>query len=466
MSGYSRRSGDGDPLWIIDVCYHWGMNNPLAAEARIDEKMFTMELIPFPKPPPAEPLPLEKWLRRVDRAESGRDAFFRGRDEEYEMFRSAVMSLDDGVVGGGTMIFQGAPGAGKSALMAECVESVRHHSTPENPWVAVIVKPGSLRFPDRVVRGMVHAVNLEGERLRQASSGSISSMLGKVLDRGLEMLREIPERDVSVGGVSWSGRDRDVSAEGLFEHAAPVLGRFHIVVCVDEAQNTPVSDMTRDVIDCLHDPPGNLPLVTAFFGLSNTQDVLRQCGLSRFADERVVDIDPLPMKDAASAIQGVFDAYGFMGMAEDRKAWVRNLAELSQGWPQHINRVAVAAARVIGDNDGWIGADHLEKALERGRERKDAYYAGRLAAGSRPPRIYRKMALVAGENGGVLSCDDIESLIEEMLGKTGETLDNFLTDALHAGLLAPMKELPYHYRIPVPSFGDYLRALPVEPIRN
>ena len=42
-------------------------------------------------------------------------------------------------------------------------------------------------------------------------------------------------------------------------------------------------------------------------------------------------------------------------------------------------------------------------------------------------------------------------------------MEDFLTDALHAGLLAPAPELPDHYRIPIPSLGDYLRALPAAP---
>ena len=42
-------------------------------------------------------------------------------------------------------------------------------------------------------------------------------------------------------------------------------------------------------------------------------------------------------------------------------------------------------------------------------------------------------------------------------------MEDFLTKALHAGLLAPTREIHDHYRIPIPSFGDWLRALPVEP---
>ena len=64
----------------------------------------------FPKPPPATPLPEDVWLNQTDRAEVGRESFFSGRAAEYEVFRKSVSSLASGRVGGGTMIFQGAPG--------------------------------------------------------------------------------------------------------------------------------------------------------------------------------------------------------------------------------------------------------------------------------------------------------------------------------------------------------------------
>ena len=144
---------------------------------------------PFPKPPPADPLPLETWLDQTDRSEVGREPFFRGRDAEFNVFRRAAGSLHDGRVGGGTMVFQGAPGAGKSALMEECMEAVRRHSTPEAPWVAVAMYPDALRYPDRVVRGMVDAANAESERLREKSSGGIARVLGDLLDRGRQILQ-------------------------------------------------------------------------------------------------------------------------------------------------------------------------------------------------------------------------------------------------------------------------------------
>ena len=79
---------------------------------------------PFPKPPLVNPLPLDGYLDRTDRAKVGRSAFFCGREIEYEVFRKAVISLNAGHVGGGTMLFQGAPGVGKTTLMLECMEAV------------------------------------------------------------------------------------------------------------------------------------------------------------------------------------------------------------------------------------------------------------------------------------------------------------------------------------------------------
>ncbi len=402
-------------------------------------------------------------MRRADRAESGREAFFRGRDAEFEVFRSAVTSLSGGILGGGTMIFHGAPGAGKSALMQEFKEAVRCHSKPEAPWITVSINPYSLQSPVDVIETIFEAVNTEIERLRELiSDTALTIALNSLFDLSREMYQELSQRGGGAFGLSVGGRrDDGVPAGRIFRNAAPFLRKFHIVVCVDEAQNIPVSDKTKDVLDCLHRDSQGIPLLVAFFGLSDTLDVLRQCGLSRFADERIVNLEPLSHEDTACAIQNVFDVYDFKGTPEERATWVDSLAQLSQGWPQHINRVAVAAVRVIRHRGGQIEGHLLEQALERGKERKDDYYAGRLAAGSNRAWVYRQLALAAEENGGALSYDEIDLLTECARNRTGETPDEFLTNTLHAGLLAPARNIPDHYRIPIPSMGDYLKMLPV-----
>ena len=366
------------------------------------------------------------------------------------------------------MVFQGAPGAGKSALMEECMEAVRRHSTPEAPWVAVAIRPETLKSAVDVMMLLIEAANAEGERLSRVASRAIVGKLEELLAVGQRLYDELSQRGIGVAGISVGGKpeagdngNTDMPSERIFRNAAPLLENLHLVVFVDEAQNIPVSGPTKGVMDCLHNPPGKIPLVTAFFGLSDTQNVLRQCGLSRFASRRVVSLDPLPHDDSACAIRAALGAYGFTGTQEDREVWVTRLAELSQGWPQHINRVAVAACDIIQSNGGRIDSAHLDETMAAAEEYKNEYYASRLAAGSSRSWVYRGLALAAEENGGRLSYDEIESLTEEVRGKTGESMEDFLTEALHAGLLAPTWEIPDHYRIPIPSFGDYLRALPV-----
>ncbi len=425
---------------------------------------------PFPKPLLAEPLPEEIWFEQTDRSEVGRESFFYGRDAEYDVFRSAVESLGEGIVGGGTMIFHGAPGAGKTALMLECMEAVRCHSTPDDPWVAVSIQAESLKFPTQVVGMIVNAANTESERLSKIAPSAISGKLEDCLKLGRELFQDLSERGAGVAGFSVGGKaeprdpsDSSLPAGWIFAGAAPLLKNFHVVVFVDEAQNTPVVGTTRGVMDCLNNPPKDIPLVTAFFGLSDIQQVLRECGFSRFPAGRVVNLEPLSMDDAAGSFRRMLDTY-FTGEAEEKSHWESALAELSQGWPQHINRIGVAAGRVIRANQGRLERHLLEEALEKGTERKNDYYAGRLAAGSQDPGLYKHLALTADRHPNrILSRNEIIRLAAPELEVTQESFNDFLKNALHAGLLAPVVSLPHHYQFPTPSLSDYLRSLPVEP---
>ncbi|MCY4150094.1 MAG: hypothetical protein OXF73_12255 [Gammaproteobacteria bacterium] len=199
-------------------------------------------------------------MRRTDRGESSREAFFRGRETEYDIFRDAVMSLDDGVIGGGTMIFQGAPGAGKTALMMECMEAVRLHSTPEDPWVAVSIGPATLRSAAGIIMIMIEESNRERERLLDRFPEQVPRKLEKLKGIGQKLLSELAKLGytVSAGGldVTMHGKpvsdhsQEDILAEQLFRDAAPLFKDIRMVIFVDEAQNTPVSESTKAAMDC------------------------------------------------------------------------------------------------------------------------------------------------------------------------------------------------------------------------
>ncbi|MCY4219597.1 MAG: ATP-binding protein [Gammaproteobacteria bacterium] len=427
-----------------------------------------MNQIIFPKPTPAEPLPLQEWLKLTDRAEVGREPFFRGRDNEYRVFRDALSSLDEGHIGGGSMIFQGAPGAGKTALMQECMEAVRQHSTPDNPWVAVNIKPQNLESATEVVMLLVDAANAESNRLSEVSSGSSIKKINSIIEIGRKMYHDLSQRGIGIAGISVGGKlrndqDAKIYSQRVFRDAASLLKSFHIVVVVDEAQNIPIEKTTKGVVDCLHNPPSEIPLIAAFFGLSDTEEVLSKCGVSRPADERVVTLELLSHKESSEVMMSIFESYKFIGSQEDIETWVKCLAELSQGWPQHISRVSVVAARVISSNDKRIKAKLLKQVLAEGQKRKDNYYAMILRRCSGQLWIYKKLAMIASEKNDILSLDDILYLAKFARNKKAEPIKDFLTEALHAGILIETRNPPNYYRIPIPSLCDYLLTLSEDP---
>ncbi len=428
---------------------------------------------PFPKPLPAKPLSEKVWLGRTDRSEVGREPFFFGRDSEYDIFRETADSLFSGLVGGGTLIFQGSPGSGKTALMLECMEAVRRHSTPNDSWVAVNLHPGTLNSPVDAMMELIDAANKECERLSEMASNGVALKFRKLIKKGRKLYAELSERGGGMAGISIGGKsqssarsDMPLTSARVFRSAAPLLEQIHLVVFVDEAQNIPVTRTTRDLLDCLHRDSQGIPLVAVFFGLSDTLDVLRQCGLSRFAADRVVNLEPLSMAEAVSSFRRLLDSY-YTGSQEQKSDWANALAKLSQGWPQHVNRIGVAAGRVIRANQGQLMPSLLEQALAKGEEQKNAYYSSRIEAGSSRSWIYKQLAVTAGskkgELAGTLSCDEIDLLTEAVRERKNETVEEFLSNALHAGILAPVQGMPDQYKIPIPSLADYLRSLPVEP---
>ena len=78
-----------------------------------------------------EPLGLDPYLRSDDRAEGfhGRTPFFEGRDEPLQAFDLVIKAVSAGRFSDQTMVFQGAPGAGKSALLEECVDRLVRRSS-------------------------------------------------------------------------------------------------------------------------------------------------------------------------------------------------------------------------------------------------------------------------------------------------------------------------------------------------
>lgn len=434
----------------------------------------------FLMPPPTKPVPLDVWIDDADRADVGRDAFFAGREGEFDAFRRGVRGLANRRVGGGTIVFQGAPGAGKTALMHECVEAVRRHSTAAAPWIAVQVGTRALEWPEAVLAAMGRELELELERLSGDAPRGVGDRLSDWLGALAEMGKNLSERGFGFGGAHLGPARRapespEYPAEEILRGASKPLSGAGIVVFVDEAQNIRGGHdgPAADLVQALHEGRTGLSLLPVFFGLGNTRKVLSDLGVSRLADERLVEMGRMSDAEVAESLNRAFDAYDLAPPGPGRDEWIDVLADEAMGWPQHLSRMAVAAGRVLATNGGDLGRDHLDAAVLAGRAAKVRYYEMLLERAPLAADVYRRLGEAARKVGREwLSRSEIGHIAESELNAAGMSPADFVNRSLRAGVLSgkPARPagpngpaLPERYALPAPSLGDYLRGLPDEP---
>ncbi|MCY4218125.1 MAG: hypothetical protein OXE56_02480 [Gammaproteobacteria bacterium] len=342
--------------------------------------------------------------------------------------------------------------------------------------MAVPVEADTLNSACAVVKIMIEEAKREQERLLARFPGRVSRNMEKLKDIGKKLLEDITKRayTISTAGVDLTlhGQSKNIlnlkniPAELVFRDVAPLFENIRLVVFIDEAQNIPIGIPTNGVMSFLHRNTQGIPLITAFFGLSDTENRLSKCGLSRPPDERVVNLGLLTHEEAFEAINRVLASYNFTNSLENSEIWINRLAQLSQGWPQHINRVSVAACRVIAKHEGIINKKLLELAIKKGKKSKQNYYDMIIRRCSAQPWVYKKLAQIANNRDGFLSLDDILQIAQYARTKKGTPVDDFLADVLHAGVLIETRHPPSRYQITIPSLGDYLQSLDEEPPPN
>ena len=107
----------------------------------------------------------------------------------------------------------------------------------------------------------------------------------------------------------------------------------------------------------------------------------------------------------------------------------------------------------------------LDEALARGAESKAEYYGtlvGGLPAGHLG--VYKRLALGPSDAaaGGAMSEDAVRD-VARAAGLPDADHVEWLADALHRGLLAPLPGTSGVYHVPLPYLAAHLCALPVAP---
>ena len=407
---------------------------------------------------------------------------FVGRGEFIREFQRDIQTRTrkwyDGKPGpwkGGSWLFQGAPGAGKTALLRELKKITIPNSIgrPVNPDVCMLKK-----------EALNSDTKLESELLALFPG----NWLG-------DLIREIGLRLSLFGGGGEISAEKQAATKAWRRKVKKAMnnpGAFRpLLVMIDEAQE--IEDKARAQLGWLHEGTHGLPILPVFGGLAWTRKRFKKMGLSRIDGNRAITLEALSEEDRQEAVHRFFEKYRIVASPQAREQWAQAIAEDCMGWPQHLHfslqgmALALIAPGVDGNLD-LLDEKDLATARQYAEEHRNDYYSDRLdskelerkdilvahgAKACNPDRTTTPFALArviheASEKAGGAGTMSASALPE------GMNATQFVDVMERAGILheyRPVskttgKPLPLQVKIPIPSFRTYLLDIlesPTEP---
>lgn len=431
---------------------------------------------------------LEDFLADVDRAElNGRGVpFFSGREREIKAFRHIVNRLSRGRQGNATIVIEGPPGAGKSALLAQFQEEISSLPPTESgqrEWLPVFLPANLAEAPKEIARAIDRAISLRlADEILRSKSQPASSLIARFQaaigqKAGIKNVREAARKLAVRGGGAFGmsiGPSPHEPIGSLADAVARRAEQWHewqIVLLIDEAQQ--ISDKRpgdiSGTLSSIHQ--GGIPAPISFcaFGLPGTWAALEGVNVSRSlggADLRVAALDESATRNAVNRCFRAFEV-------RNAQAWQRAIVERSANWPQHLATYLVSAMSEIrrqSPNEQHLDARtaSLTAAVAHGDEGRQSYYARRLEGLTRGHGRFQGYAEAVVSsfraNVGQLSWEDVKCALRTRNSTVSdEVVDQFTTMAEHSGLMRRNPVEPT-YQMPIPSFAGYLLNEPLPEI--
>ena len=349
--------------------------------------------------------------------------YFHGRKRILSDFNELIAraNLTDS---GTTFLIQGAPGAGKTALLAE---SERLAQTSE--WETTEISSAALWDPNELQQ------SLKLRRTWKVGGGSAR---------------------VGISGIG----EAEINAERSPQTIKNLLRggkKPPLLLILDEAQTLGLKDeipadqinTVRHVLNTIHNGKLDRPVILIAAGLGTTADAFGTLGISRFAAGAFVELGALD-KEAERAV--LHDWLTKDGEVRGNPiAWIDTITQETHGWPQHILSYVKPALDQLHADKGVMTAEGLSVVLEAGRIFRSEYYEHRTQGFSTKQRHSLAKIFANVPLGGRLDIEDIMMSLTQDHGS--EKAKKIFHQALYKGVL-------YRYRgdysIPIPSMHDWL----------
>ena len=324
---------------------------------------------------------------------------FVGRKRELDELRFAVAQVAKTNPKGMTRIVQGVPGAGKSSLCDEFVASVQGRKIGGRVLCAKL-GPNALDLPPlRLTTELNEALLRLAADLPQA--GYVAS--------GLAHARRLASTAGQLGFKTSEYKLND-EIHGLNEHSSLVacINAYAdhmwpddavLVLAVDEMQQCPITDRTIAAMLALNERLHAARIFVACFGLQSTARTLEDLGITRVADDAIIEIGPLGLGEGRQVLERTLDHFGVSDENEEwlryvagqgfgidcpwpewRRALVDRLEEQSADFPQHLTAALRSVCATLGEHRDLFSPENnlLEEIADRHDRNKRDYYDKRM----------------------------------------------------------------------------------------
>ena len=363
-----------------------------------------------------------------------------------------------------TWLIQGAPGAGKTALQEYLTE---RWEADDNGPVVVDLQLEQLDDRHELTAHIAERILPNGAQLLMTGR-TVSHTAG--VDASVTASRTITEsvqqhelRLRDLRRLYHKPQSNWLRRLLLFGRSKTVVPR-PIVLVIDEVQALE-PEYDRVLLN-LHTGVRGVPAILLLAGLAWSHERLREAGISRFNTGKMSHVQtlaPLRLEEAAESVKLMLEAYHVTGKETEEIAnWI---AELSDGWPQHLRHYMRALAGELAAKGGKLSEVDRIRVQSEGDGKRLSYYKSRVASRKIMgcTAVLADVARFIGVSGCLYSDlvkllngrrwqDDKDINPAEVLPE-GMKPHEFIQEMIRCGMI---HSDDHRVQIPIPSFRQFL----------